>query len=885
MAESTPPQLSPKLLLESPNLLLAKVGPEQQTSRKPSLAEHDVKIESTTPSNCSQFHSSTQQLPKSKRKKKYKTKQVKKESQKTTTPQQEVVIEIAAPSSLRQEILKGRERNLIRVTEKAQAYTIEASVAIAKCTQLYHEIEDIYLGFWDEINSGVEQTEEMKIDIYYKLSQKYKEYLTKYRIEGWHDHGTHALSPEEKLHHLKMLAVIVERGLVAFETNKNLGQIIKLSTYLLFVKENNSQVNIQNLDNLPTKMQLEEFCKKSKQIMSNNSFICECAIRITKLQLEFSDESQNEHLVSLDSNVRHVQHSFRLLFARWAFMFEDVLDRNKFKSTNVCDKFVMVLKESCNPWLDLFYRYINDPANSNSPLLDKKSTDFRELDCLANCLQLCIICNVKPCFVKVLELLDKHVKEKGDSFYKHAENSTNIYSRTIVSLNRFLGQILIELQKKSSCSTNLNDYKLITDVIELIKISSNSYYLKSLPNWYLKDIQDIADSLKDYAENTVNNMAVLMKLAIMAIEEHLKSRLQESHELLEKEFCEQQLLEVELLKGESTKPNSPMRSTLPKPDIHEKNTNQTDAETNIGSTTCSDDETEEAESTPLIIPMVHAPIPNLTKKKDSTREVINRPFIEQCHHICKQATVEVEQVIALHEQWKAIPSSTNFNHASDKSDYYYQGRVALHLIIPIIKKYPKLKSISIEQQLNLIDCNFFIGQQQLKMLCAHRIVLKDYQKKLEVIVKEQPSETGGKLTEEAKLYKKIIRATPAIATKFKLAFDEISQTLLELPDVKKNAIFITSCSELVIKEELEKGMSTLNNLSTTAVCIYKLKGELMKKTLKTSVIPKASDPLKESEVQKATTDLGLIQEKSSEWLALFGRYKQYINKISQTKTI
>ena len=458
MAESTPPQLSSHLLLESPNLLLEKVVPEQQTSRKPSLAEHDLKIESTTPSNCSQFHSSTQQLSKGKPQKEYKTKQVKKESQKTTRPQKEVVIDIAAPASLRKEILRGRERNLRHVAGKAQAYTIEASVAIAECTQLYHKIENIYLSFWDEINSGVEQTEEMKIDIYYKLSQKYKEYLTKYRIDGWHDGGTHALSPEEKLYHLKMLAVIVERGLVAFETNKNLGQIIKLSTCLMFVTENDSQVSIQNLDNLPTKMQLEEFCKKSKQIMSNNSFICECAIRITKLQLEVSLKSQKKNLVSLDSNVRHVQHSFRLLFARWAFMFEDVLDRNKFKSTNVCDKFVMALKETCKPWLDLFYRYINDPANSNSLLLDKKSTDFRELDCLANCLQLCIICNVKPCFVKVLKLLDEHVKEKGDSFYEHAKNTTNIYNRTIESLNRFVGQILIELQKKSSCSTNVNDY-------------------------------------------------------------------------------------------------------------------------------------------------------------------------------------------------------------------------------------------------------------------------------------------------------------------------------------------------------------------------------------------------------------------------------------------
>ena len=373
-----------------------------------------------------------------------------------------------------------------------------------------------------------------------------------------------------------------------------------------------------------------------------------------------------------------------------------------------------------------------------------------------------------------------------------------------------------------------------------------------------------------------------MKLAVKAIEEHLKLRLQESHELLEQEFCKQQLLEVELLKGESTKPKSPMRSALPKPEIHEKNTNQTDAETNIGSTKCSDDETEEAEPTALIIPMVNAPIPNLTKKKVNTREVINRPFIDQCHHICKQATVEVEQVIALHEQWKAIPLSTNFNRACDESDYYYQGRDALHLIIPIIKKYPKLKSIAIEQQLNLIYCNFFIGQQQLKMLCAYRIVLENYQKKLELIVKKQPSETSGKLTEEAKLYKKIIRATPDIAIKFKLALDEISQTLSELPDVKNNAILITSSSELVIKEELEKGMSTLKNLSTTADCIYKLKGELMKKTLRTSCIPKASDPLKESEVQQATTDLGLIQKKSLKWISLFDSYKQYINQIRQT---
>ena len=182
MAESTPPQLSPNLLLESPNLLLEKVVPEQQTFRKPSLAGHDLKIESTTPSNCSQFHSSTQQLSKGKPQKEYKTKQVKKESQKTTTPQQEVVIEIAAPSSLRKEILKGRERNLRHVAEKAQAYTLEATAAIRGCTELYHKIDEIYSDYWGNIKTGVKQTEEMKIKIYHKLNQKYKEYLSKYRI-------------------------------------------------------------------------------------------------------------------------------------------------------------------------------------------------------------------------------------------------------------------------------------------------------------------------------------------------------------------------------------------------------------------------------------------------------------------------------------------------------------------------------------------------------------------------------------------------------------------------------------------------------------------------------------------------------------------------------
>ena len=883
MAESKP-------LQSSPNVPPDNVVPEQQTSSKPSLAEHDVKIESTTPGNCSQFHSSApQKLPTGKHKTKYKKKGLKK----TTTPKKEVFIDITLPSKLKKEVLLGRQRDHRRVAAKTEMYNLEASAAIRDCVKLYNEIEDIYCDRLKKIKRGVEETDAMKITIYCELSHKYREYLSKYKIEGWHDDGTHSLSHKEKLFHLKMLAIIAESGLVACETKQNVFEKVKFTTErLLFVKGNSSQVEIRKLENSPTDTQLKQFRDNLKQIMSSNSFICECAIKITKLQLEVDSKSQKEHLDSLDSNVRPVQHSFRLLFALWAFIFEDVLDRNEFKSTNVCDEFVMVVKESCCPWLDLFYGYINDPANSNSPLLDSnspllldsKSTDFRELDCLANCLQLCILCNVKPYFIKVLEILDKHVKEKGDSFYEHANNKTHIYKRTIESLNMFLGQILTGLQENSSCSTNVNEYKLIIDVIELIKISSNSYYLKSLPNWYLKDVKDLEESRRLFAKDAVSKMAVLKKLAINVAEVFLNMRLQKSHELLEQQFCKQQMLEVELLKGESINPSSPTLRTTPKPKIHEKTTNQTDAETSMDSTKCSydecyDDEREEPEPTPLVIPMIHAPIPSLTKKQNKTGKVIKRPFIEQCRLICKQETVVIEEVIALHEQWKKIPLSTSFDRDFDESDYYYQGREALNLIIPIIKKCPTLKSIAIKQQLNLINCNFFIGQQQLRMLYANRAVLEDYQTKLELNLKKQPSEISGKLTKEGKLYKMIIRAIPENAIIFKRAFDEISQTLSELPDVKCKAISITSISELSIKEELEKGMSILKNLSTTAACIYKLKGELMKKTLRTSFIPKASDPLTENEVKKATMHLGSIQKKSLEWIALFDSYKQYINQI------
>ncbi len=811
-----------------------------------------------------------------------------------------VDIELKLPPRLMQEALRDGQRNQNAIAAKVQMCNIESQVRVKKCSELKHTLDKIY-NIFHAVAKKKPPDEKSLVSVYKTLSAKYKEYLCGYRILGWHNDPEHVLTEQEKIWHFTMLNIIIERGALANDTDEIKAQFVsKTSRELFQVTDNEASVDLMELDGSATETQLEEFRQNLRNLFEPGAFLCECSIRIKILESEVDEEIRKKILKEKFKSIEDlflIQHSFRRLFACWVLIFEDVLKNANFKSKSVYADVLRVSRESCVTWLNMFYQYINDDIISRgSDILNIKSVVSETTFCLTNCLQLCLICNVRPCFIKVLDLLDKRVScvsdaDRGKGFVTGIiiESESQIYLRTIESLNQFLIAVQNELNGMISFSGNENYYLLTTDVINLIKISFNSHYLNQLPYFCVRILQfKLNPFLFSGLQNILGQLDKNIRQILTTVYQILETHLSESKKLSEKQFCELQLRQLELLSQESeclnpAKKRSALKSSADQKITTANMTKEVTDASNSDNEDCSADETEE----PLAFPMIYAPVPDLTEKVNKTGRVKSRPFIEKCRLICAKDTATKAEVLSFFTMWKEMVSE--IDRFFDKSDYYYQGREALSLMIPLIRNQPGIKVIRIEMQLRLIGCNFFIGQQQLKFLYAHKTFIDRYENSLKIALKEQKHlDKNNDLAKEGRLYKIIVRSTPDIAGKFTQAFTEISQILSQLrQDTTDILMRPISFSHLSTKRELEEGMALLKNLSSTTKCIYKLKGELIKSRREfftrqslTDYLPKSSDPLLKEEVEIAVSEMDSLHEKTQQWTSLFDTYQQVISEVT-----